>query len=74
MKRLHFTTGTGPGGDVSPEDTFLNLYTDKTNLGNAVRISLADATHNRPSPSQGITVRIRRDVDGDFTITKIAEF
>lgn len=72
MKRL--LVGHGQSGDVTPEDVFLNLYTNTDNVSNYTRATLNDAQHNRSIINTGITLRIRRDVDGDFTITKVEEF
>lgn len=56
-----------------PKTEYLNLYIDKGDAVGMGQSSLEMARSAR-SGGSGVTLRIKRDAQGDFTIEKVEEF
>ncbi len=76
MKQLICTPAPAPATPtIEPAAWFLNLYTDRDQPGTPFP-KLEDARNARGTrcPVDGITIKISRDTQGDFTIEKVEEF
>lgn len=73
MKRL-ITFEPHHSETYTPTEVFVNLYLEGQVTGTTSYTSLEFARTARLSYVGGVTLRIARDVAGDFTVTKEEEF
>ena len=73
MKKLTCNSGVFASEKIEPADMFLNLYIHATAAGSA-QSDLGQARNARPPVNSGITIKITRDDQGDFSIEKVEEF
>lgn len=73
MKRL-ITFEPHHSETYTPSEEFVNLYLEGPVLGAISYGTLEQARDARMSFVGGVTLRVARDVAGDFTVTKEEEF